>query len=93
MNKVSKKIFSYFLIIFSILSYFVGFYLNENSAGAGSLVFGDLKNTWNNLNTFLNNSILDGVHLTTSLNTDVYKSSRTPLIYIIHKIFELVGSM
>ncbi len=87
MDKVTKKIFSYFLIIFSILSYFIGFYLNENSAGAGSLVFGDLKNTWNNLNTFLNNSILDGVHLTTSLDTDVYKSSRTPLIYIIHKIF------
>ena len=87
MDKVTKKIFSYFLIIFSILSYFIGFYLNENSAGAGSLVFGDLKNTWNNLNTFLNNSILDGIHLTTSLDTDVYKSSRTPLIYIIHKIF------
>ncbi len=87
MDQVSKKRISYFLIILSVLSYFIGFYLNENSAGAGSLIFGDLKNTWNNLNTFLNNSILDGIHLTTSLDTDVYKSSRTPLIYIFHKIF------
>ena len=72
-----------------LISYFLGFYLDENSAGSGAdtAELGDLVNTWNNLELFLSNSIMDGVNATSSLDQSVYKSSRTPLVYIFHKIF------
>jgi len=72
-----------------LISYFLGFYLDENSAGSGAdtAELGDLVNTWNNLELFLNNSIMDGVNATSSLDQSIYKSSRTPLVYIFHKIF------
>lgn len=72
-----------------LISYFLGFYLDENSAGSGAdtAELGDLVNTWNNLEMFLNNSIMDGVNATSSLDQSIYKSSRTPLVYIFHKIF------
>ena len=72
-----------------LISYFLGFYLDENSAGSGAdtAELGDLVNTWNNLELFLSNSIMDGVNATSSLDQTVYKSSRTPLVYIFHKIF------
>jgi hypothetical protein len=78
------KYFSFFLIILSISSYFVGFIYGENSAGGG---LADYPNVWLNLQTFLNNSIIDGVHLTTTYDTEIYHSSRTPLVYIFHKLF------
>ena len=73
----------------TVFAFCLGFYLDENSAGSGAdkAELGDLENTWNNLELFLNNSIMDGVNATSSLDQTIYKSSRTPLVYIFHKIF------
>ena len=78
------KYFSFFLIILSVSSYFVGFIYGENSAGGGPA---DHSHVWSNLQTFLNNSIIDGVHLTATYDAEIYMSSRTPLVYIFHKLF------
>jgi hypothetical protein len=87
-DRVSKNI-PILLSSLVLISYFLGFYLDENSAGSGAdtAELGDLVNTWNNLEMFLSNSIMDGVNATSSLDQSVYKSSRTPLVYIFHKIF------
>ena len=87
-DRVSKNI-PILLSSLVLISYFLGFYLDENSAGSGAdtAELGDLVNTWNNLELFLSNSIMDGVNATSSLDQSVYKSSRTPLVYIFHKIF------
>ena len=84
LQKNYYKYFSYFLITLSISSYFIGFIYGENSAGGGT---SDYPYAWSNLQTFLNNSIIDGIHLTTTDDTDIYMSARTPLVYIFHKLF------
>ena len=71
---------SIFLIVLAVLSYFWGFYLDENSAGAGSYS-GDITNVWNNIQIFIKNDIVS------SINHENYYSSRTPLVYIFHKVF------
>lgn len=73
-----KKILTYLFIFLTISSYFIGFYINENSAGAGSYQ-GDLGHVWKNLNIYLENNTLESID---DLN---YYSNRTPLIYILHK--------
>ena len=78
------KYFSFFLIILSVSSYFLGFLFEENSAGGGTE---DFPNVWLNLQTFLNNSIINAVHLTTTSDPDIFFSSRAPLVYILHKLF------
>lgn len=84
-NKIISTFFSFLILA----SFFLGFTLNENSAGAGAdtAELGDLKNVWNNLELFINNSIIDAINYTGSLDQTVYKSSRAPLVYIFHKIF------
>ena len=66
------KYFSFFLVILSVLSYFLGFLFEENSAGGGTE---DFPNVWLNLQTFLNNSIINAVHLTTTSDPDIFFSS------------------
>ena len=78
--KTSYKSFSIFLIFLSTISFFFGFYLDENSAGAGTYT-GDFQHIWKNLQIFLNNDILS------SLSNSEYSDSRTPISYIIHKLF------
>jgi len=73
-NKIVK--ISFLLII---ISFFLGFFLNENSAGAGG-ERGDLSLIWNNLILFKTNHILDAV------KSQLYSDSRTPFLYIIHKL-------
>ena len=70
----------FFLILLSISSFFLGYYLDENSAGGGSYD-GDFQNIWKNLQIFLNNDILSAI---THQN---YGDSRTPIAYILHKFF------
>ncbi len=84
LQKNYYKYFSYFLITLSISSYFIGFIYGENSAGGAT---SDYPYAWSNLQTFLNNSIIDGIHLTTTDNIEIYMSARTPLVYIFHKLF------
>lgn len=80
------KIFSYFLIFLSISSFFAGFIYGENSAGAGTLDY-DFKSVWKNLQTFLANDINKAIELTAVPDHEYYQSSRTPLLYILHKLF------
>ena len=86
LQKNYYKYFSFFLILLSISSFFIGFNYSENSAGAGSFI-GDFEHTWKNLQTFLNNDVSAAVHLTTSYDREIFRSSRTPLLYILHKLF------
>ena len=70
------------LILLSISSFFIGFIYGENSAGAGSAK-GDFPALWKNLQIFLNNDIITALNFTNDLDSG-YKSSRTPLLYILH---------
>ena len=65
--------------ILIFLFYFVGFYFNENSAGAGG-INGDFALIWVNLQLF-ENDILG------SLDSTLYNDSRTPIAYILHVLF------
>lgn len=78
--KVNYRILSLVLIFISFSSLFIGFYLDENSAGAGSFE-GDFGSIWKNLQIFLTND------LASSINHPDYFDSRTPIAYILHEIF------
>ena len=79
-TKLNYRILSLILIFISFSSLFVGFYLDENSAGAGSYE-GDFGTIWRNLQIFLTND------LASSINHPDYFDSRTPIAYIFHEIF------
>ena len=79
-KKDNYKIFSIILIFLSFFSFFVGFYFDENSAGAGYYQ-GDIEHIWKNLQIFLTNDF------TSSINHPDYFDSRTPIAYIFHEIF------
>jgi len=74
------KSISLLLILLSITSFFIGFFYGENSAGAGNYD-GDFQTIWKNLQIFLNNDILSAI-----THSD-YNDSRTPIAYILHKLF------
>lgn len=86
MKKIkSKESWVLVLSFFLIFSFFLGFFLKENSAGAGGLN-ADFKNTWNNLNTFLNHGILKSLEFIKNGDREYYVSSRVPLLYIINSL-------
>ena len=85
-KNIHYKYFSFFLIILSISSYFIGFIYGENSAGAGTFN-GDFEHLWKNLQTFINNDLSVAIGFTSNLDAENYQSSRTPLVYIFHKLF------
>ena len=76
--KDNYNILSFLLIFLSFTSYFLGFYLDENSSGGGGY-FGDWQFAWPNIQIFLNEDIF------TALNNENYASNRPPLLYILHK--------
>ncbi len=76
----SNKIISTFLIIFATLSFFIGFSIDEVSMGAGGYN-GDFKFVKKSIQIFDQNSIIQAIHLFSE------SSNRTPLIYILHKLF------
>ena len=78
--KENYKTISSILIFISFASLFLGFYLDENSAGAGSHT-GDITIIWKNLQIFLANDIVS------SLEHPDYYDSSTHLAYIFHEIF------
>ena len=61
-----------------LISYFLGFHLDENSAGGGGYQ-GDLFSIWKNQQIFLENSLRDSI-----IHED-YFNSRPPLTYILHQ--------
>ena len=78
-NFYIKKLFN--LIIFlPIISFFVGFYSNENSAGMGNYA---ADSDWirENIKIFLEHNLRDAV-----LHPDLF-GNRTPLIYVLNKLF------
>ena len=79
-TKVNQLSLLYILIFISFLSLALGFYFDENSAGAGSYN-GDIETVWKNIQIFLNND------LSSSINHKDYITSRTPLVYLFHEIF------
>ena len=80
------KYIVFLLISLSISSYFIGFLYGENSAGAGTFS-GDFVFLWRNLQTFVNNDLGVAISFTTNLDAENFQSSRTPLVYIFHKLF------
>ncbi len=82
-----KDNYDYLFLLFvtiSILSYFFGFWINENSAGGGK---GDFQNTWRNLQTFKNHSLMEALQITSMADSNTFQSSRIPGVYIFHKFF------
>jgi hypothetical protein len=85
LSQDNYKILVFLLSVLTLSSFFLGFYLDENSAGAGGYK-GDFSHNWANLKIFLNNNLFTAINSTdgSDLNNS-YKSSRPPLVYIIHK--------
>ena len=78
--KINNNIISAFLVLFAIITFFVGFSLNEISMGAGGYE-GDFKFVKKSVSLFSENSIIDSIILFSET------SNRPPLIYILHKQF------
>ena len=79
MNK-NNIIISQILIFFAVTSFFLGFYLDEVSMGAGGYN-GDFTYVLRSIDLFNNNSIKNSILLFSET------SNRPPLIYILHKLF------
>ena len=79
----SEKLILSFLIFLSIASYFVGYFLKENSAGGGEA---DFKFVWQNLQTFDNYSLFEAIKLTGVADDKIFQSTRTPGFYILNKL-------
>ena len=77
--KKNYKHLSFILIFLSIFSFFLGFYLDENSAGGGSYI-GDWSFLWPNLQLFINND------LNTAITHENFLTNRPPLLYMLHAL-------
>ncbi len=77
MNTNIKNYFTTFLSALIYFSFFLGFYLGENSIGSGGYN-GDLLWMWKNLEIYKNNSFYDAIH------HPEFFGNRSPLIYILH---------
>lgn len=84
-------------LIFVIISSFLfGFFIRENSAGAGGFN-GDFQHVWKNLNTFKKNTIIDAIKITAKPdspldNDNYFQGTRPPIIYIMQSINPLIFS-
>ncbi len=76
--RFNNIIISYFLVLVAIISFFVGFSLDEISMGAGGFN-GDFKFVKKSIALFSQNSFFDSIKLYSET------SNRPPLIYILHK--------
>ena len=79
-NKKKLDYLFNFIIFIPFLSYILGFYLDENSAGMGEFA---ADSTWikSNINIFLQNDLKDAI-----FHPDLF-GNRPPLIYILNKLF------
>ena len=73
------QIISILLIFLALLSFFLGFHFEENSAGAGGHS-GDFIHIYNNLKIFLNNDLI------TAVADPDYFDSRPPTSYILQNL-------
>ena len=79
MDKSLKNKLITFFSISIYLSFFLGFYFNENSSGAGNYS-GDLTWMWDNFEIYKSNDLWTAIH-----HPDFW-GNRTPLIYILHTV-------
>ena len=80
---ITKKIS--LALIFVLFALFVfGFYIDENSAGAG-LYSGDLIHIWSNQETFNEYTLQEALNFTSVFSPEHYQSSKMPLSYILNK--------
>jgi len=79
-KKINYKIFLYLIFLLVIFSYFFGFYLDENSAGAGGYN-GDITWILENIKIFRYNELKDAI-----FHEDLF-GNRPPLVYALNKIF------
>ena len=77
-NKKIEKLSLISLSLLIVISYILGFILNENSAGGG---VNDSEHIWSNLQIFLLHD------LKSAILHDNYYDSRSPAVYILHKYF------
>ena len=77
-KKENYKILTFILIILSIVSFFLGFHFDENSAGAGGHN-GDFVAIWRNQQIFLSYDLISAI------SHPDYFDSRAPTAYILHK--------
>ena len=77
------NLYIFIVIFFTILLFLIGFFFQENSAGAGDYE-GDFQNVWHNLSIFKDNDFRDGLKATAGTGEVKYLSSRTPLLYILN---------
>ena len=78
-NKRINQLTSILISLILIAYFFYGFYVDENSAGAGGYN-GDFKSIWQNF-LLLKEGILQNI------NNVLYHDSRPPLSYILHILF------
>ena len=79
---IQEKIILVIISSLIFLSYIIGFTFSENSAG-GAIV--DFEHTKRNILAFKNNSFFEAIKLTTTKNTEIYQSTRTPGFYVFNK--------
>ena len=78
MHEIKKSNLGLIILIFIIIvSYILGFYLNEDSAGGGKVDY--IDHEWSTIQLFIKNDI------SAALSSILYSSSRTPLFYIVNK--------
>ena len=80
MLSVNQKIILILLTILIYVSYFLGFFFNENSIGSGGYG-GDLSWIWKNFELYKNNNLIDAI------NHNEFYGNRTPLLYVINILF------
>jgi hypothetical protein len=80
MLSLNQKIILIFLTVLIYISYFLGFFFNENSIGSGGYN-GDLTWIWKNFDIFKNNNLIEAI------NHKEFYGNRTPLLYLINIFF------
>ena len=84
MKMISHREKLIYISIFALIliSYVIGFLIQEDSAGGAAL---DFVNTKRNLFTFDNNNFINAIKSTASLDPQIFQSTRTPGFYIFNK--------
>ncbi len=82
---INQNLINYVFFSIIFLSYILGFYLDEDSAGGGKVDL--IEHEWGNYLLFKSTPLIEAL---TSLS---YESSRTPLFLIIHKYNFFINSI
>ena len=80
LNQKKFEKFYNFIIFIPLLSFIFGFYIDENSAGMGNYA-GDISWIKKNIQIFLENDLREAI-----FHPELF-GNRTPLIYILNKLF------